>query len=95
MSDYPTENELAFMLVIPHNHRGTAKSIRVYLVKSFLKPGVFHLQQIQPLSLNRLETKLGALTSNGIRSWQTVGDITQTRFVNATPFLIRIRVESV
>jgi hypothetical protein len=64
-------------------------------VKSFLKPGVFHLQQIQPLSLNRLETKLGALTSNGIRSWQTVGDITQTRFVNATPFLIRIRVESV
>jgi hypothetical protein len=64
-------------------------------MKSFLKPGVFHLQQIQALSLNRLETKLGALTSNEILSWQTVGDITQTRFVNATSFLIRIRVESV
>jgi mRNA-degrading endonuclease toxin of MazEF toxin-antitoxin module len=36
--------------------------------KPFLKSGVFHLQQIQPVSLNRLETKLGALTSDEFRS---------------------------
>jgi hypothetical protein len=95
MSDYPTEDELAFMLVIPHTTAVRRNRCEFTCVKSFLKPGVFHLQQIQPGSLNRLETKLGALTSNEIRSRQTVGDITQTRFVNATPFLIRIRVESV
>lgn len=27
----------------------------------FLKPGVFHLQQIQPVSLVRLERKLGVM----------------------------------
>jgi hypothetical protein len=32
--------------------------------KSLLKPGGFHLQQIQPVSLSRLEIKLGALTSD-------------------------------
>src|SRR5437660_10710755 len=30
----------------------------------FLKPGVFHLQQIQSVSLKQLETKLGALTTD-------------------------------
>ena len=37
-------------------------------MKSFLKPGVFHLQQIQPISLNRLEARLGALTSDEFRA---------------------------
>ena len=31
--------------------------------KPFLKkPGIFHLQQIQPISLARFESRLGALT---------------------------------
>jgi hypothetical protein len=29
-----------------------------------LTPGVFHLQQIEPVSLNRLEGKLGALATD-------------------------------
>ena len=32
--------------------------------KPFLLPGVFHLQQVQPVSLPRLERKLGALSTD-------------------------------
>ena len=62
MSDYPSEDELALMLVIPHTTALRRNRWEFACMKSFLKPGVFHLQQIQPVSLHRLETKLGALT---------------------------------
>ena len=64
MSDYPAENELALMLVIPHTTAVRRNRWEFACTKSFLKSGVFHLQQIQPVSLNRLEIKLGALTSD-------------------------------
>lgn len=32
------------------------------LPKPFLKPGAFHLQQIQPISLARFDARLGELT---------------------------------
>ena len=64
MSDYPTEDELALMLVIPHTTAMRHNRWEFACRKPFLKPGVFHLQQIQPVSLNRLETKLGSLTSD-------------------------------
>jgi mRNA interferase MazF len=67
MSDYPTEEELALVLVIPHTTAIRGNRWEFPCRKSFLKPGVFHLQQIQPVSLNRLETKLGALTTNEFR----------------------------
>ena len=67
MSDYPAEEELALVLVIPHTTAIRGNRWEFTCKKSFLKPGVFHLQQIQPLSLNRLETKLGALTTNEFR----------------------------
>ena len=35
--------------------------------KPFLKPGVFHLQQIQPVSLPKLETRLGLMTTDELR----------------------------
>jgi mRNA interferase MazF len=63
MSDYPAENELALMLVIPHTTSVRHNRWEFACTKPFLKPGVFHLQQIQPVSLNRLEAKLGNLTS--------------------------------
>jgi mRNA-degrading endonuclease toxin of MazEF toxin-antitoxin module len=68
MSDYPAEDEVAFMLVIPDTTAVRRNQREFTCVKSFLKPGVFHLQQIQPVSLNRLKTKLGALTSDELRS---------------------------
>jgi mRNA interferase MazF len=64
MSDYPAENELALMLVVPHTTAVRGNRWEFACTKSFLKSGVFHLQQIQPVSLNRLEIKLGALTSD-------------------------------
>jgi mRNA interferase MazF len=64
ISDYPAEDELALILVIPHTTATRGNRWEFACTKSFLKPGVFHLQQIQPVSLNRLEIKLGALTSD-------------------------------
>jgi mRNA interferase MazF len=70
MSDYPAPEELALVLVIPHTTAIRGNRWEFPCSKSFLKPGVFHLQQIQPVSLNRLETKLGALTTD---EFQTLG----------------------
>jgi mRNA interferase MazF len=68
MSDYPADDELALMLVIPHTTAVRRTRWEFACPKSFLKPGVFHLQQIQPVSLNRLEAKLGALTNDEFRA---------------------------
>ena len=68
MSEYPGEDELALVLVIPHTTAVRRNRWEFACAKSFLKPGVFHLQQIQPVSLNRLEIKLGGLTSNEFRA---------------------------
>src|SRR5438477_4987024 len=68
MSDYPAEEELALVLVIPHTTAIRGNRWEFPYRKPFLRPGVFHLQQIQPVSLNRLEVKLGALTSEELRS---------------------------
>ena len=70
MSDYPAPEELALVLVIPHTTAIRGNRWEFPCRKSFLKPGVFHLQQIQPVSLNRLETKLGAVTTY---EFQTLG----------------------
>ena len=64
MSDYPAEDELALVLVIPHTTAIRGNRWEFSIRKPFLKTGVFHLQQIQPVSLNRLETKLGALPTD-------------------------------
>jgi mRNA interferase MazF len=70
MSEYPAPEELALVLVIPHTTAIRGNRWEFPCSKSFLKPGVFHLQQIQPVSLNRLETKLGAVTTD---EFQTLG----------------------
>jgi mRNA interferase MazF len=64
MSDYPASNELALVLVIPHTTAVRGNRWEFPCEKGFLKAGVFHLQQIQPVSLNRLGAKLGNLTSD-------------------------------
>jgi len=68
MSDYPAENELALMLVIPHTTAIRHNSWEFACAKPFLKPGVFHLQQIQPISLSRFEAKLGVVTSDELKA---------------------------
>ena len=61
LSEYPADDELALLLVVPHTTavRGPRWECEVPL--PFLKPGAFHLQQIQPVSLARLERKLGEM----------------------------------
>jgi mRNA interferase MazF len=67
MSDYPAEDELALLLIIPHTTAVRGNRWEFACMKPFLKPGVFHLQQIQPISLPRLQSKLGGLTPEEFR----------------------------
>src|SRR5665213_1232619 len=63
LSDYPKDDELALLVVIPHTTAVRGNRWELNVPKPFLKqPGIFHLQQIQPISLARFETRLGALT---------------------------------
>ncbi len=68
ISDYPADTELALLIVVPHTTaiRGTRWELKI--PKTFLKPGVFHLQQIQPIPLVRLELKLGSLSELELRT---------------------------
>jgi mRNA interferase MazF len=63
LSDYPADDELALLVVVPHTTAVRGNRWELAVPKPFLKsPGVFHLQQIQPISLARFESRLGALT---------------------------------
>ena len=62
ISDYPGDDELALLIVIPHTTALRGNRWELALPKPFLKPGAFHLQQIQPISLARFDARLGELT---------------------------------
>jgi mRNA interferase MazF len=64
LSDFPTDDELALLIVIPHTTAIRGNRWELAVPKPFLKPGVFHLQQTQPMPLVRFESKLGELTSD-------------------------------
>ena len=68
MSDYPAENELALILVILHTTAVRHNRWEFACSKPFLKWGVFHLQQIQPISLSWFEAKPGVLTADELRA---------------------------
>jgi mRNA interferase MazF len=63
LSDYPSDDELALVVIVPHTTAVRSNRWEFPISKPFLKSGVFHLQQIQPISLPKLERKLGTLTS--------------------------------
>lgn len=63
LSDYPSDDELALVVIVPHTTAVRNNRWEFPIPKPFLKPGAFHLQQIQPISLPKLERKLGTLTS--------------------------------
>jgi len=62
LSDYPRDDELALIVVIPHTTAARGNRWEVNVTKPFLKSGVFHLQQIQPISLAHFDFRLGVLT---------------------------------
>jgi mRNA-degrading endonuclease toxin of MazEF toxin-antitoxin module len=50
------------LVVIPHTTALRGNRWELNVPKPFLKcPGVFHLQQIQPISLARFESRIGVL----------------------------------
>ncbi len=68
LSDYPADDELAMLVVIPHTTAVRGNRWEFTVRKPFLKPGVFHLQQIQPLPLARFDVQLGALTPDEFKT---------------------------
>jgi mRNA interferase MazF len=64
LTDHPAEEELALITVVPHTTALRGNRWEVALPKPFLKPGAFHLQQIQSLSVARLVRRLGSLTQS-------------------------------
>lgn len=61
LSRFPQDDELALMVIVPHTTsiRGNRWEFPVAL--PFLQQGVFHLQQIQPVSLAKLIRRLGEM----------------------------------
>ena len=68
LSEFPLPDELALVVVIPHTTSLRHNRWEFVCSKPFLNAGAFHLQQIQPVSLPRLELKLGELTSAELRA---------------------------
>ena len=67
LSDFPKDEELALLVVVPHTTSVRQSKWEVIVPKSFLKPGAFHLQQIQPVPLARFDVKLGMLSEDELK----------------------------
>jgi mRNA interferase MazF len=61
LSGFPTDEELALLVVVPHTTAVRGNRWEFVVSLPFLRSGAFHLQQIQPVSLARLERKLGEM----------------------------------
>jgi mRNA interferase MazF len=57
----PADDELDLVTVILHTTALRGNRWELVLPKPFLKPGAFHLQQIQTIPTVRLERRLGVL----------------------------------
>jgi len=76
LSDYPSDDELALIVVVPHTTARRNNRWELDIPKPFLKPGAFHLQQIQAISIVRLEKRLGKLSDDEFRCLkQTLNDL--------------------
>lgn len=60
----PAIEELDLVTVLLHTTLLRGNRWELSISKPFLKPGAFHLQQIQSLSTVKLERKLGVLTES-------------------------------
>lgn len=63
----PLDDELDLVTVLLHTTTLRANRWELSIPKSFLKPGAFHLQQIQSVSTVKLERKLGTLTETEMK----------------------------
>jgi mRNA interferase MazF len=58
----PSADELDLVTVLLHTTSVRGNRWELNIPKPFLKPGAFHLQQVQTISTIKLERRLGALT---------------------------------
>lgn len=63
LTDYPANDELALVTMIPHTTALRGNEWEVAIPKPFLKAGAFHIQQVQSISLPKLMRRLGSLTN--------------------------------
>lgn len=64
----PADDELDLLTVLLHTTALRGNRWELNLPKPFLKPGAFHLQQIQTISTVKLERRLGALTEGEMKT---------------------------
>jgi len=62
LMDYPANDELALVTVVPHTTALRGNEWEVAIPKPFLKEGAFHIQQVQSISLPKLMRRFGSLT---------------------------------
>jgi mRNA interferase MazF len=60
----PADDELDLVTVLLHTTALRGNRWELSIPKPFLKPGAFHLQQLQTVSTIKLERRLGALTDD-------------------------------
>ena len=71
LTDYPANDELALVTVIPHTTALRGNEWEVVIPKPFLKAGAFHIQQVQSISLPKLMRRLGSLTNE---EWNLIAE---------------------
>ena len=64
LTEFPADDELALVTVVPHTTAVRGNRWEHACEKSFLKRGVFHLQQVQSISIAKLVRRLGALDND-------------------------------
>jgi len=60
----PADDELDVVTTLLHTTALRGNRWELSIPKPFLKPGAFHLQQVQTVSTVKLERRLGELTKN-------------------------------
>ena len=64
LTEYPADDELAMITVLPHTTALKGNRWELAVPKPFLKPGAFHLQQIQSVTVAYLMRRIGALADD-------------------------------
>jgi len=67
LTGYPNETELALVTIIPHTTALRGNRWEAVIPKPFLKPGAFHLQQIQSIPTVRLMRRIGRLNDEEMK----------------------------
>ena len=67
LTENPADDELDLVTVLLHTTALRGNRWELNIPKSFLKPGAFHLQQVQTVSTVKLERRLGALTADELK----------------------------